>query len=85
MLIVEDDVNTRDATRELLQLLGAEVSAADHAKAALALFDSHAFDVLLTDVRMPGMSGIELARVAKRLQPNLRVVFASGYGAEHRV
>ncbi|SAL83386.1 PAS/PAC sensor hybrid histidine kinase [Caballeronia choica] len=80
VLIVEDDVNTRDATRELLQLLGAEVSAVDHAKAALALVDSHAFDVLLTDVRMPGMSGIELARVAKRRQPNLRVVFASGYG-----
>ncbi|SAL14980.1 sensor kinase/response regulator fusion protein [Caballeronia terrestris] len=80
VLIVEDDVNTRDATRELLQLLGAEVSAADHGKAALALFDTHAFDVLLTDVRMPGMSGIELAREAKRLRPELRVVFASGYG-----
>jgi len=80
VLIVEDDVNTRDATRELLQLLGAEVSAADHGKAALALFDTHAFDVLLTDVRMPGMSGIELAREATRLQPDLRVVFASGYG-----
>jgi CheY-like chemotaxis protein len=81
VLIVEDDVNTRDATRELLQLLGAQVSAADNAQAALALFDAQSFDVLLTDVRMPGMSGIELARAAKRVQPALRVVFASGYGA----
>jgi PAS domain S-box-containing protein len=81
VLIVEDDVNTRDATRELLQLLGAEVSSVDNAEAALALFHTQRFDVLVTDVRMPGMSGIELARAAKGVQPALRVVFASGYGA----
>nr|WP_132452945.1 response regulator [Paraburkholderia sp. BL8N3] len=81
VLIVEDDVNTREATRELLQLLGAQVTDAPNARAALALFRADAFDVLLTDVRMPGMSGIELAREARRVQPGLRVVFASGYGA----
>jgi signal transduction histidine kinase/DNA-binding response OmpR family regulator len=81
VLIVEDDVNTREATRELLELLEAQVHAVESAQAALDLIGSQTFDVLLTDVRMPGMSGLDLARAAKRLQPRVRVVLASGYGA----
>jgi signal transduction histidine kinase/DNA-binding response OmpR family regulator len=81
VLIVEDDVNTREATRELLELLEAQVHAVESAQAALDLIGNQTFDVLLTDVRMPGMSGLDLARAAKRLQPRVRVVLASGYGA----
>jgi signal transduction histidine kinase/DNA-binding response OmpR family regulator len=81
VLIVEDDVNTREATRELLELLDAQVQAVDSAQAALDLIGNQTFDVLLTDVRMPGVSGLDLARAAKRLQPRVRVVLASGYGA----
>ena len=80
VLIVEDDANTREATRELLELLNAKVQAVDSAQAALDLIAQQLFDVLLTDVRMPGMSGIELARAMKRLQPRVHVVLASGYG-----
>ncbi|KQR76470.1 hypothetical protein ASG35_15575 [Burkholderia sp. Leaf177] len=81
VLIVEDDVNTREATRELLELLEAEVQTVESAQAALDLIGNQTFDVLLTDVRMPGMSGLDLARAAKRVQPRVRVVLASGYGA----
>jgi len=80
VLIVEDDANTREATRELLELLDAKVLAVDSAQAALDLIAQQLFDVLLTDVRMPGMSGIDLARAMKRLQPRVHVVLASGYG-----
>ena len=81
VLIVEDDANTREATRELLELLDAQVLAVDSAQAALDLIAKQLFDVLLTDVRMPGMSGLDLARAVKRVQPRVRVVLASGYGA----
>jgi signal transduction histidine kinase/CheY-like chemotaxis protein len=81
VLVVEDDGNTREATRELLELLDAQVHAVDSAQAALDLIGNQTFDVLLTDVRMPGVSGLDLARAAKRLQPRVRVVLASGYGA----
>ena len=81
VLVVEDDINTREATRELLELLDAQVHAVDSARAALDLIGNQTFDVLLTDVRMPGMSGLDLARAARRLQPRVRVVLASGYGA----
>ena len=80
VLIVEDDANTREATRELLELLDAEVFAVDSAQAALDLITQQLFDVLLTDVRMPGMSGLDLARTMKRVQPRVHVVLASGYG-----
>jgi signal transduction histidine kinase/DNA-binding response OmpR family regulator len=81
VLIVEDDVNTLEATRELLELLNVQAVAVDSAQAALDLIAKQAFDVLLTDVRMPGMSGLDLARAAKHVQPRLRIVLASGYGA----
>ena len=80
VLIVEDDANTREATRELLELLDAKVIAVDSAQAALDLITQQLFDVLLTDVRMPGMSGLDLARAMKRVQPHVHVVLASGYG-----
>ncbi|CAN7729710.1 response regulator [Caballeronia sp. LjRoot34] len=80
VLIVEDDANTREATRELLELLDAKVLAVDSAQAAFDLIAQQLFDVLLTDVRMPGMSGLDLARAMKRLQPRVHVVLASGYG-----
>jgi signal transduction histidine kinase/response regulator RpfG family c-di-GMP phosphodiesterase len=80
VLIVEDDANTREATRELLELLDANVMEVDSAQAALDLIAQQVFDVLLTDVRMPGMSGLDLARAMKRVQPHVRVVLASGYG-----
>jgi len=80
VLIVEDDANTREATRELLELLDAKVLAVDSAQAALNVIAQQLFDVLLTDVRMPGMSGLDLARAMKRVQPRVHVVLASGYG-----
>jgi CheY-like chemotaxis protein len=80
VLIVEDDANTREATRELLELLDANVVVVDSAQAALDVIAQQLFDVLLTDVRMPGMSGLDLARAMKRVQPRVHVVLASGYG-----
>jgi signal transduction histidine kinase/DNA-binding response OmpR family regulator len=80
VLIVEDDANTREATRELLELLDANVVVVASAQAALDVIAQQLFDVLLTDVRMPGMSGLDLARAMKRVQPRVHVVLASGYG-----
>jgi CheY-like chemotaxis protein len=51
-----------------------------HPDDALALLASNRYDVLFTDVSLPGMSGVELARKAVGDQPGLKVIFASGYG-----
>ena len=51
-----------------------------HAEGALTMLAEGDFNVLFTDVSLPGMSGVELARRARALYPALRVIFASGYG-----
>ena len=81
ILVVEDDVMVRAVVVEQLRGLGYEVLEARDAAKAVAVLDAHgAVDLLFTDVVMPGgMSGAELASVARASQPGLRVVFTSGY------
>jgi PAS domain S-box-containing protein len=81
VLVVEDDAASLAATCELLRLIGIDAQAAENAETALAALQTGVFDVLMTDVAMPGMSGIELARAAVALHPALDVVFASGNAA----
>ncbi len=80
ILMVEDNDDSRVTTCELLGLLGYQVSSVASAEAALALPDLASMNVLFTDINLPGMSGIELARELRGQLPGLRVVFASGYG-----
>src|ERR1700722_7915585 len=80
ILLVEDSDEVSCITVEYLQELGHQVVAVSEAeKAILRLQETH-FDAVMTDVRLPGMSGIELTRSLVRDYPNLPVVIASGYG-----
>ena len=58
----------------------ADVVACANASEVLALPDAGSFDVAFVDIDMPGMSGIELARELKKLNPRMNIVFATGYG-----
>ena len=80
VLVVEDNPDALDLVCEMLCAFGHQVQAAAHGEQALAILSNSAQDVLLTDVSLPGMSGIELARGALRKQPGLKVIFASGHG-----
>lgn len=80
VLLVEDNVDTRVATAELLGMLGHEVVAVDDAEAALDVLDQQAFDLLFTDINLPNMSGADLSLAAVSRFPGMRVIFASGYG-----
>jgi len=83
VLVVEDDPDLRAHVRMLLEALGNTATAAADGKEALILLQSGLhFDTLLTDIVMPGMSGIALAHAARRLRPALRVLLSSGYGLE---
>lgn len=80
VLLVDDDETVRVTAQHQLEDLGFEVVAAATGDAALDLLACDAtIDVLFTDVIMPGMDGGELAEKAQLLQPDLKVVFASGY------
>ena len=80
ILLVEDDEDIRDSACELLEVLGHRVLAVASAEAAHAALGADGFDVLFTDVSLPGKSGMELAREAVRQHSGLRVIIASGHG-----
>jgi CheY-like chemotaxis protein len=81
ILLVEDDPDIRESACELLEVLGHHVRAVASAEAAQEALGSSGFDVLFTDVSLPGRSGVELAREAVLHHPGLRVIIASGHGA----
>lgn len=78
ILVVEDDASLRGAVCELLTLIGITPKQAASGAQALEALRAGSFDILLTDVVMPDMSGIELAQRAFASHSDLRVVFASG-------
>jgi signal transduction histidine kinase/DNA-binding response OmpR family regulator len=79
-LVVDDDRDTRELVCELLEALGMRAQGADGAEAALRLLKLSRFDVLFTDLNMPGMSGEALAERAGAIAPGLRVILSSGEG-----
>jgi len=81
ILLVEDSEDTLHATTDLLEMLGHAVSPVASAEAALALLDTNTFDVLCSDVTLPGLSGIELGRRVRDAHPAMHIIFASGHGA----
>lgn len=81
ILVVEDDAKSREAICNLLSVLGHQVTGAACAESALAALQERFFELLLTDIKLPGMSGLELARQAVQEHAQLRVVISSGYGS----
>lgn len=81
VLLVEDQQEVRETSRQLLELLGCEVQDVATAEAAQAALERCAYDVLLTDITLPGRTGLELARDAGGLHPGMKIVIASGYGS----
>ncbi|UUR07737.1 response regulator [Sphingomonas glaciei] len=79
ILLVEDDPRVRSATIEALEDLDYQPVACANAEEALAAFESHVFDLVISDVIMPGMTGPELVRDLKRRFPELGVLFVTGY------
>lgn len=78
VLVVDDDAPTRDAVSELLRMLGHRPTAIASAQTALDAVANAPFNALLTDVNLPDMSGIELARRVALLRRDISVIFASG-------
>ena len=82
ILLVEDNDQVRDFACHLLEDLGYRVVAAACGEEALAMIDGAAIDLVFSDVVMPGMSGVELARAVTDKAPDLPILLASGYSEE---
>ena len=83
ILYVEDNDRLREMIGELLAEHDREVTACATAEDALIAFEKNHFDVMVSDVSLPGMSGVDLARRVLSQNPNHWVVLCSGYEFNH--
>jgi DNA-binding NtrC family response regulator len=80
ILVVDDEESNLLAMQKILEQEAYQVSAAKQATAALALIRRQAFDLVLTDLRMPGVSGLELLRAIRKEGVNVPMVVLTAYG-----
>ena len=80
VLVVEDHLVSMQRVDEMLKFLRYTVHTAGSAEDAIPLIKLHQFDILVSDLNLPGMSGFDLAKFAMAHQPALKVIFISGFG-----
>jgi two-component system cell cycle response regulator CpdR len=81
ILLAEDDEAMRTYLVRALENAGYEVAAVDRGTAALPLLEEYEFDLLLSDIVMPEMDGIELAQRCSEMSPRTKVMFITGFAA----
>ena len=81
ILLAEDDTSMREYLQRALQRVGYEVDSVGCGTEAIPLLEADRFDLLLTDIVMPEMDGIELAQKASAMDPDIRVMFITGFAA----
>jgi len=81
ILVADDEEGVRSYIAEALELAGHEVTQAENGEAALRLASEKAFDLLITDLRMPRLDGMALIRSLRPQQPELEVVVLTAHGA----
>lgn len=82
VLLVEDEPSVQDVVRRMLKSSNFEVLCADNPSEAISLYDFQSSEIflLITDIIMPGMNGWDLYNKIKQNNPNIEVIFMSGYG-----
>src|SRR5258705_11483133 len=81
ILLAEDDTDMRRFLVKGLQNAGYEVTSYDNGLSAYQRLREEPFELLLTDIVMPEMDGIELARRASELDPDIKIMFITGFAA----
>ncbi|HIG29916.1 MAG TPA: sigma-54-dependent Fis family transcriptional regulator [Verrucomicrobiales bacterium] len=79
ILVVDDDAGQRSLLSHFLEGQGFDILTADSGEEALKALENHSVDMMISDVRMPGMSGLEALRHCRDLKPNLPVLLVTAY------
>lgn len=80
VLVVDDEENSRNGLFRILSKFDYEVFTAKTGAEALKCLEKKSCDVILTDMRMPGMSGIDLLKKVKEVSPDIGVIIFTAYG-----
>jgi DNA-binding response OmpR family regulator len=82
ILVVDDDENIREILKDILTMSNHQVTLASNGEEALEVFYREEFDLVFTDLGMPGISGWEVNRRIKESHPDKPVIIISGWGAQ---
>jgi len=82
VLVVEDDSMVRHVMIRTASALGVETEAVQDGKTGIAKLNAQSFDIVVTDLKMPGLSGLELLEQIKSLHPKLAVVVVTGFAED---
>lgn len=85
LLIVDDDVSIGGSLKGLLEHIGHQVTVTTEGTAALDAYRANSIDIVLTDLAMPGMSGLQLLRELRTVDPEARVLVFTGQATERQV
>jgi CheY-like chemotaxis protein len=81
-LVIDDDARVRETLREVVAHLGYDVEVAQDGSAALTRFHDRPADVVITDLRMPGLDGLQVAAELRFLHPRLPIILITGFAGE---
>jgi len=82
VLVVDDDSAVRDTLADILELSRLDIDTASDGAAALERLRAHRYDLLVTDLRMPGLDGMQVVAEAKRLRPGIKTVIVTGFPSQ---
>ena len=82
ILIVDDEKQFRESTKRLLLRKGYHAEAAGSGTEALEKIGKESFDLMLVDIRMPEMNGLEMLQRAKKMAPEIMALIITGYGTD---
>lgn len=82
ILLVDDEDHLQEVLGLLLELDGHKVSTAFSGQEALQLAEKKKFDLVITDLKMPGISGMEVVSTFKKTNPSLHIIMITGYPSE---
>lgn len=83
ILIVDDEESIRETVFRMVEALGHNVEVASNGSAALTLLDTKSLDIVISDIRMPGMDGLSLIKEIKERFPNTDIITMTGYGSSY--
>lgn len=78
VLLVEDTKEVREIFSDFLDVLGYEFNVALHGAQGIEMLERAPYDLVITDLKMPGVGGLEVAKAARRLRPAAEVIVVSG-------
>lgn len=84
VLIVDDQFGIRTLLNEVLQKEGYEIFQAANGLQALSVTEQHAPDLVLLDMKIPGMDGLEILKKMKEINPDIRVIIMTAYGEDRK-